>query len=492
LFTNDIVLWLICRDRSVRVLIGSSTQRLAENYTNRLRRTLERARPLPENPMQGRPFPAEAALAQDFGRFRPPVTSGDMWTRSQFTVMQLDADTVEDKEPTCAAYGMDTEFLGHRANLVIWDDLVTSRVLRSAEMIERQRQWWVEEGETRLEPGGLLILQGQRMGAEDLYRYCLDMEMGEGGGRERKYRHVVYPAHFEDRCEGDHGPDAHPWPEGCLLDPVRLPWGGPKGLVTIQRNRGQAYRVQYQQEDVDPEEVLVPRLWVDGGVDPATGEMLPGCWDPGREAGEVPRGLAQPLVSVATADPSPTKFWAIAWWLVQPSTGQRLLLDLIRQAMDAPDFLDWDHQNQRFFGIMHEWQERSKEQGAPITYWIIEVNAAQRFMLQYDHVRRWQRMAGVQIIGHSTHRNKADPDFGVQMVKNLYRFGQVRLPGGKITGRLAALKLIDEVTRYPHTSSDDCLMAQWFLEYQLAAGALRHVGRKREPTRLRRPSWMLR
>lgn len=493
LFTNDLLLWLICRERSIRILIGSSTQRLAENYSNRLRRMLERSRPLPENPLQGRPLAAEAALSQDFGRFRPQAASGEMWTRSQFTVVQHDLDAVEDKEPTVTAYGMDSEFLGHRANLVIWDDLVTRKVLRSGELIENQQNWWVEEGETRLEPSGLLLLQGQRMGADDLYRYCLDMVLDEDEqeslGRKHKYRHVMYPAHFEDRCDGKHKKDAPAWPEGCLLDPVRLPWVGSKGLATIQRNRGDAYRVQYQQEDVDPAEVLVPKLWIDGGTDHQSGEMLPGCWDAGREIAEIPAGLAPPLLSIATADPSPTRFWSIQWWIVQPATNQRFLMDLIRQSMDAPDFLDWNANAGKFFGVMEEWQERSSDLGYPISHWIVEINAAQRFLLQYDHVRRWQRQHGVQIVGHSTHKNKTDPDFGVQMVKNLYRFGQVRLPGGTLSGRIAALKLVDEVTRYPQTSTDDCLMAQWFLEHQLANGnMIRSLDH--EPVVLRRPSWM--
>jgi hypothetical protein len=370
---------------------------------------------------------------------------------------------------------------------------VTRKVLRSGELIENQRSWWVEEGETRLEPSGLLLLQGQRMGADDLYRYCLDMVLDEDEhatmGRTNKYRHVMYPAHFEDRCDENHGRDVPAWPDGCLLDPVRLPWTGSKGLATIQRNRGDAYRVQYQQEDVDPAEVLVPKLWVDGGTDSRTGEIFPGCWDNDREIARVPEGLAPPLLSIATADPSPTKFWSIQWWLVQPATNQRFLLDLIRQSMDAPDFLDWNANAGRFFGVMEEWQERSVEIGYPISHWVVEINAAQRFLLQYDHVRRWQRQHNVQIVGHSTHKNKTDPDFGVQTVKNLYRFGQVRLPGGRFSGRIAALKLVDEVTRYPQTTTDDCLMAQWFLEHQLANGGLMRMT-DYEPVVLRRPSWM--
>jgi hypothetical protein len=483
---HDMCVWLIARDRTIRELLGSATQRLADKYSNRIRKTLERTRPLPA--IQGC-VKAEAALSQDYGRFKPIQAEGQVWTRSEFTVAQQDTEGVEDKEPTVSAYGMDTEFIGHRANLVLWDDLVTRQTLRNPEQVENQRSWWAEYGETRLEPGGLLLLVGQRMGADDLYRHCLDMEIPEElvhiVGREKKYRHIIFPAHFEDECKQDHGKDAKPWPEGCLLDPVRLPW---TKLATIQQNRSEAYRVQYQQEDVDPAEVLVPKIWIDGGRDPQTGEQFPGCWDNDRDVAQIPKNLAHPLVSYATADPSPTKFWSIQWWLYQPSTNQRFLLDLIRQSMDSPDFLDWNENAGVFFGVMQEWQERSKELNAPISHWIVEVNAAQRFILQHDHVRRWQRLHGVQIVGHSTHRNKTDPDYGVQSMKNIYRFGQVRLPG-KGTGRLASLKLIDEVTRYPNTMTDDCMMAQWFGEHAIKNGSLHNIT-NHKPIVLRRPSWI--
>ena len=42
----------------------------------------------------------------------------------------------------------------------------------SAGGLERLTQWWEVEAETRLEPGGLLILQGQRLGRDDLYRWA--------------------------------------------------------------------------------------------------------------------------------------------------------------------------------------------------------------------------------------------------------------------------------------------------------------------------------
>src|SRR3712207_3217000 len=45
LFGHDIPLWLICRDRSVRILSGSNTERQAKMYTGRLRDSLERTTP---------------------------------------------------------------------------------------------------------------------------------------------------------------------------------------------------------------------------------------------------------------------------------------------------------------------------------------------------------------------------------------------------------------------------------------------------------------
>lgn len=497
LFTHDIVAWMICRDRHIRILLGSRTFRLASQYSNRVRRLLERVRPLAANPAQGRPEPAEGCLAQDYGRFRPEYT--DIWRQHEFTVTSADESPLEDKEPTVAAYGMDSEFLGARANLVIWDDLVVGSVLRTFEAIEQQRKWWEEEGQTRVEPGGVLLLQGQRMGPEDLYRYSLDQKLGEQDdgteSEESRYRHVIYPAHFEDRCQNDHGKDAKPYPEGCLLDPIRLPWRGTNGLTTIMRNRSEKYRVQYQQEDVDPISVLVQKIWVDGGRD-SDGVQYPGCWDKTRGLCQLPHNLQPPFFSIATADPSPTKMWAVQWWVYQPASEQRFLMDLERRSMDAPDFLDRTPNG--FSGLAHDWQLRSVELGYPITHWIIENNAAQRFLLQYDFVKAWTRHHRVQIIAHSTTRNKLDPDYGIQMLRNVYKFGNVNLPGLNVRdatgmkdpGRYAAMKLIDEVTRYSTDGSsagtDDCMMAQWFLEYHLPT-----LSRPVAPAkRLKRPSWM--
>ena len=38
------------------------------------------------------------------------------------------------------------------------------------------------------------------------------------------YKHIVFKAHYQDRCKGakTHKRSSPPWPEGCLLVPTRI------------------------------------------------------------------------------------------------------------------------------------------------------------------------------------------------------------------------------------------------------------------------------
>lgn len=453
----------------------------AKRYVQRLRRALERTVPVKaegEDLARGLAVDAEATLADDFGIFKPE--DGDVWSAEAFVVAQHGGVAIDEKEPTWSAFGMDSGFLGMRYDLVVWDDVVDNLTMRTEDARDNQRQWWDDVAEKRLEPAGLLVLQGQRMGPEDLYRYALDKQTGvlddEDDAEDvamgvRKYHHVIFRAHYEDRCQGreTHRRDAPYWPDGCLLDPRRLPWRELRAEMT--GGKSTRFKVIYQQEDVDPSSVLVHPLWVSGGMDPETGELLPGCWDKDRDICQLPDNLAGQLLSVATADPSPTKFWSIQWWVVRCEDGvavERYLMDLIRRSMDAPDFLDWNQADGVFHGVMHEWQERSVDLKLPIGTWIVEANAAQRFLLQYDHVKRWQAKYGVSIIPHQTQRNKSDADFGIQTIAPHWKYGRVRLPGKQHSpGIYASMKLVDEVTKYPEGRTDDCVLGEWFLEWNL-------------------------
>ena len=262
--------------------------------------------------------------------------------------------------------------------------------------------------EARVDPGGLIAVIGQRLGSGDLYAYCLSKDTFEDTYEDydgtdikdktdlkepvriKKYKHLSYKAYYE---ELDTGPTSRkkfslPWPDGPLLDPYRLSC---QDLSFIKHSTPNKFRVVYQQEDIDMSNTLIERVWATGGLG-NDGVLYPGCIDNDRMPGYIPEGLSHPYISVASVDPSPTQFWAIEWWIYQPETNLRYLVDIERRKLNAEELLGYNVSTSEYSGVMEEWQERSERLGYPISHWIVEINAAQRFLLAHDFVRRWQAL----------------------------------------------------------------------------------------------------
>lgn len=499
---HDVECWVTVRRRAIRGMLGSATQRLATKYSQRLMRSFERVRPPAVDPTEvaaGRAVDPIASLTKWYGRFQPDVS--DLWRAEEFIVAQISDVAVSEKEATWQAYGLDTEYLGNRVDFAVWDDVVTKRTMRTIESIENQRDVWDDQAETRIEPGGALAIVGQRLGALDLYAYnkaklaglsedeAIAIGMGlddfddndepaddyfeidpQGSKKARMYHSIVYPAHDELKCKGQHSSrDPKFWapddPDACLLDPIRLPW---RELHQKQQASNEKYRTVYQQEDVDPESVLVPRHWITGGEH--NGESFPGCYDTDRGYHEVPKNLNANAYSIVTVDPSPTKFWSVQWWLYDEESELRFLMDNVRQKMGAEDFLSYNPDERLFTGVLEDLWQLANSRGRPFKILIVERNGAQRFLLQLDYFKRWCALRGVSIYPHDTMSNKSDPDFGVQTIATHYRHGRVRLPNKGTRGDMGFVitrMLVDEVTVWPDGATDDCVMAQWFLEWWL-------------------------
>ncbi|MBU6278703.1 MAG: hypothetical protein KGN78_05610 [Actinomycetales bacterium] len=483
LFTHDIPVWLVVRNRRVRIMVGSRTERQARMYVARMKRSLEREVPLradADSLARGLSFDAEACLQDDFGAFKPEGRS-DLWRGEALVVRQLDGVAVDDKEATVSAYGQDSGFLGGRFDLVVWDDLVDRKNVKTEDARDSIREWWDSEAESRLEPGGLLILQGQRIAVNDLYRYCLDKRTLD---ESPKYRHVVFKAHDEERCSGEHEVAARPWPEGCLLDPYRIPW---KLLETIHHTSPRTYAVMYQQEDGDTVGGLVDPAWIMGGVD-ADGYPAPGCIDRDRVIGEVPAFLTDGRGwSFVSVDPSPTEFWGIIWWVYDPDSGTRYAIDVVKRRLNPEQFLSLDLTTFDFEGLMVDLTRDAQEQSAPITHVIFEVNAAQRWFLSQRHVQQWMEATGQTFVPHTTHVNKADPKFGLESIGDLFRQGFIRLPWGSPASRLKVNPLIEEATRYPDHDTTDLVMSTWFGKLAVEN---HYTPRRSGMYQMHRPMWM--
>ena len=482
LFTHDIPCWLIARDRTIRIQIGSRTERQARMYVSRMKKSLERDAPMRADSdalTRKIAFDAESCLQDDYGAFKPEGRT-DLWRAEALVVRQLDGVSLDDKEATVSAWGQDSGFLGGRYDLVIWDDLVDRKNTRTAESKEQLREWWDTEAESRLEPGGMLLLQGQRIAHDDLYRYCLDKKNID---ETPKYRHIIFKAHDEDRCTQNHE-DLKPWPEGCLLDPYRLPW---KMLETIKHNNPRTFAIMYQQEDGDVVGGLVDPIWITGGID-SEGYPAPGCLDKGRRFLDPPAHLLDGKGwSFVTVDPSPTQWWGVIWWLYDSESGNRYIIDLHKRRLNPEQFLSIDLDTMQYSGLMQDLWENANMLNIPMTHVVVEVNAAQRWLLSQPHVQRWSANTGVSFVPHTTSVNKADPKYGLESIGDLFRQGRIRMPWGDIASRNGCQSLIDEAIRYPDHDTTDLIMSTWF--GKLAVENL-YTPSRSGMYRMGRPSWL--
>jgi hypothetical protein len=504
LFTHDLVCWLICRDRRIRILIGSRTSGQAMKYTQRVRSTLQQRvlyAPRERDLRLGLATEPTAVLVEDFGRFKPQGRT-EVWQKGGFTVAQFGDEGTGEKEPTVTAFGFDSDYLGMRVDLAIWDDLVDYDNIRNMDVVENLQNDWDGVAEKRIDPGGVCVLQGQRLGHNDLYRYCLDKrtlpddDVEEEDGEVElvpKYRHILYRAHDESNCQRLHKRTDPPWrPDGrggCLLDPRRLPWNGRDGIHTIAENQPDIYRVVYQQEDLDPASALIQKVWVDGGFDRASNTSHIGCWDADRAMWQRPANLQPPFHLIVSVDPSPSNWWAMQFWAYEPATERRYLIALDRRRMDSSDFIDWDLDRHVPTGFLEEWWQKADEIGMRWHLCILEVNTAQKWLDQSNAATRWKVLRDVSVLRHTTGPAKTDKDLGIRSVKNHWKTGRIRLPGRPDGSKQQALLLVNEMLRWPNGTTDDQVMAHWFVEFNLPRVAPRRPTGEATPTQ-RVPSWM--
>lgn len=487
LFTHDIPLWLICGGgaadpewgRALRILLGHETKTVSVHYVLELRRLLVDEKPYYDKEQKRE---SELVLLDAFGRFKPNPNQGEpmMWAEDQFIVAQIKRG-LYNKEPTVQAASYQSGFLGERVDFYSWDDLTTEKNSRKPEIAENMDRWFEKEAETRLEPGGLGMLVGQRLGPLDLHAKRLaKFWQDDDGISHQKYQHVVYKAHNEASCDADlEGGSHRQWDlkdEGCLLDEYRLPW---REILKIRHDTD--YRTVYQQEDSDPASILVLPIWLDGGQD-FTEFDAPGCYDRDRSFFEVPDvAPKERFINYVCVDPAAGNWWAIEWWALLPDPKRspnpydwfRYLIYGRRAKLSAggpTGFLDWDNGTQDHVGVMQELQIQSLQLGMPIRAWVMEKNSAHRHLFQYDHFRRWkQRWPWVTVIGHETQKNKNDPVLGVEaLLPMAYRNGLKRLPRKSGTDTLNYMRRkVLELTTYPHVDAFDTVMADWFGENNL-------------------------
>lgn len=468
----DLGCWLIAgggfckpqRGRAIRLMYGSETMDVAVHMVKAIRNFLSLRRPFYDIEQDRH---AQAVLGEEYGRFKP-VRGYDpdvQWTEAQFVVAQMTEVELYQKEPTVQAASYKKGFLGERANLAWWDDLTTTKNSSTAASASAVATFFTNEAERRIERGGVCALVGQRLSPLDLHKKRLDARRRDGA---KLYQHIVYPAHHDGLCDGSHrqwdgtyDPGA-----GCLTDEVMLPerdWEAVAGDLN--------YRTVYQQEDADPSKVLVQKAWIEGGID-SDGFDAPGCLNRDRSFGAHPPKEVGRLINYVAVDPSVSNFWALEWWAYQPESRFNYLIWGERRKMQAFQLLGWDNAAQSFTGLMEDFQRASVAAAQPIRVWVIESNAAHKYLVQTSTYRDWRKAwPDVSVIAHETLRNKLDPELGVSgLLPQRYRTGHKDIPykpGAGVGGRTFLSKFIEELTTYPYCETDDSVLADWMGEMNL-------------------------
>jgi len=471
--------WAVARERALggepTISVGHDVWAKATWYVKRLR-TL---------------WTHNQRLINDFGRFRPESAMAP-WSVEELLVEPLDWASVREKEPTISAASYDGGVLSGRFKIVEWDDLVSRRNSTTVDQREKLWEWWTNEAETRLEPGGLLVNSNARYGPEDLshmVRADVDLdELGDGGEARPLYHQIAFKAHYDEKCNGrEH---TGPWPDGCLLNPSRASWRRLRHFMV--RNEGR-FRLVWQQEDTDPRGFLAQKVWFEGGID-SHGFVAPGCLDADRRFGQLPERTDRPDLSLLSIDPSSSHYWAIEHWLIYPDEDQVLLRGK-RAVLKVPELLYPEKATGGYTGIFEDWWNSSLAVGVPYTYLIYEWNI-QKALLEMPYFAEWAMGRGVTAIPHTTTINKSDPDTGLEMLGPLYQFGKVRLPTGGIDEEIFARAFIREACSWPEGSTDDLLMAHWFPNHRLRnlVASTYPVGERSEmpdwATRTSVPEWV--
>lgn len=445
------VMWLVLLERSLghepTVLLGHRAEDKAKWYLGEIRRHAQH----------------NMKLIEAFGRLRPDNRGATPWARDQIVVEPIDWAILREKEPTIAIGSYEGAVMSGHFKVCIWDDLIDEESSGSAKKREALEHWFDQTAMSRSRPGGLIVVPNARFGPTDLCHSLkskrIDDELDENGRPKHEWRQLIFKAHYPELCQGDHGKDAKPWPEGCLLSPTRVPWS----TVRWAMRRERLWRLSYQQEDVAAQGSLAEEPWFDGGTD-SRGIQAPGCFI--RELTFARRLAREPAISAVSVDPSGSNYWAVMHILFYAG-GIRQVYRAKRLPLMAPNLL-YREADGSFTGVLQDWFVAASQEGVPFQFLIVESRGFQKWLTQYEFVHTWLRNRNITLLPHDTNRhNKHDPVRGVEMLQPIYRDGQLWLPYRGEEESYIADAWKREATTWPDGDTWDLLMAHWFFEHNL-------------------------
>lgn len=151
LISKLLPIWMICKNRNIRILLTSSTDSLAKKNLKVVQWELRYNR----------------KLIEDFGLF---YSNQNIWGQKQIYVIR-DKNL---KDPTVEAVGMNCAITGGRFDLEIFDDIIDANSVITESARKRDKNYVDGTLIPRLEPDGKVWAIGTRKDYDDVYGHFLE------------------------------------------------------------------------------------------------------------------------------------------------------------------------------------------------------------------------------------------------------------------------------------------------------------------------------
>lgn len=439
--TVNYVVWRICQDPNVRILLISKTQDMAKKFLLSIKERLAESETYLD-------------LQQAFG---PPggfAEGSASWTSDRIYVA---GRTAGEKDPTVQAVGIGGHIYGSRCDLAIMDDCVDHT---NHQNYEAQIDWIQNQVGSRVaDAGGRMLLIGTRMESTDLYSEILKPQYYVDGASP--WTKLTQPAVLE--FADDPKDWVTLWPKTNRA-PVTISarkatrqfedglwpmWPGEALARKRRKMRARNWSLVYMQDQV-AEDSIFKEVDIDGCTDRARfpGRMFDG------QSNHRKYGMDGLLV-VAGLDPAAAGCTAMVVVGLDRRTGVRWVLEVVNKRAMPP------HE-------MRSEMERLTERYG-ISEWRVEKNAYQGSIVQDQLIKTFLNSRGCLMTAHHTDSKKWDSDFGVASMSVLFdgwRDGNnlIRLPSRTQSEAMKAF--VEQLCSWaPETKGlTDCVMAFWFAE----------------------------
>lgn len=217
------VIWRIIQDPSIRVLIVTLNQDLADDIMNMAKVTFE------EN----------EDIKELFGNMKGDGT----WSQSAIQVKSRGKIGIAHREKTLRVVGVNGSIVGSHYNLIILDDIIDDRNSKTQHKRNEILQWYRKSLKPMLMKGGKIISIGTRWNADDIYSKFLTYS---------SYQSKVYTAVLEWPSDDDD--------KGDMLWADQFDWSDADEY--INENGRTAFEMQYQNKIVQTGESPIREDWV--------------------------------------------------------------------------------------------------------------------------------------------------------------------------------------------------------------------------------------